>query len=155
MGCEIQLATLADAECIAEMSGRLIEYGLPRSWGVRRVSRHIRRRDDVVITAVSGMSLVGFASMSFADDAARLNLLAVEPHYRRRAIGCQLLTWLEQSAICAGTFFVSLEVRVGNHGAKRFYRAHGYDETDVIEGYYSDIEDAAVFARDLRVCNIT
>ncbi|MFQ5635469.1 MAG: GNAT family N-acetyltransferase [Gammaproteobacteria bacterium] len=136
------------------MSGRLIECGLPRSWDAARVLRHMRRRDDVVIKAMSGTTLAGFAIMSFADDAAHLNLLAVEPHCRRMAIGRGLMTWLEKSAVCAGTFFVSLEVRVDNHGAKRFYRALGYDETDVIRGYYNGIEDAAVFARDLRVCRI-
>lgn len=152
MNCDIQPATIADAESIAEMSGRLIEYGLPRSWGVPRVVRNIRRRDDVVIKAVSGTSVAGFAIMSFSDDAAHLSLLAVEPVYRRLAVGRGLLTWLEQSAVCAGTFFVSLEVRAGNHGARHFYRALGYDETDTVPGYYNGIEDAVVFARDLRVC---
>jgi len=155
MNCEIQLAAPADAERISEMSGRLIEYGLPRSWDVSRVLRHIRRRDDVAIKAVAGTSLSGFAIMSFSDDAAHLNLLAVESCYRGMAIGRRLLTWLEQSAVGAGTFFVSLEVRARNQGARDFYRALGYEETDVIEGYYSDIEDAIVFARDLRVCQTT
>jgi len=120
MNCEIQIATSDDAERIAEMSGRLIEYGLPRSWGVPRVLRHIRRRDDVAIKAVAGTSLAGFAIMSYSDDAAHLSLLAVQPAYRRMAIGRRLLRWLEESAICAGTFFVSLEVRAGNRGARNF-----------------------------------
>lgn len=154
MNVEIQLATPTDAERIAEMSGRLIEHGLPRSWGVPRVLRHIRRRDDVAIKAVMGTSLAGFAIMSYSDDAAHLSLLAVQPHYRRMAIGRRMLKWLEDSAICAGTFFVSLEVRAGNRGARHFYRSLGYDETDLIPGYYNGIEDAVVFARDLSVCNI-
>lgn len=155
MNCEIQFATPGDAERIAEMSGRLIEYGLPRSWGAPRVLRHIRRRDDVVIKMIAGTSLAGFAIMSFSDDSAHLNLLAVQPPYRRMAIGRRMLMWLQESAICAGTFFVSLEVRAGNRGARHFYRALGYDETDLIPGYYDGIEDAVVFARDLRVCHIT
>jgi len=66
-----------------------------------------------------------------------------------------MLAWLEKSATCAGTFFVSLEVRADNRGAMRFYRDMGYDETDVIAGYYSGVEDAIVLARDLRTCELT
>lgn len=155
MDYEIQLAGHADAEHISEMSGRLIEYGLPRSWGVPRVMRHIRRNDDVVIKTVAESSVAGFAIMSFSDDAAHLNLLAVQPQFRRMAIGSRMLAWLEKSAVCAGTFFVSLEVRAGNVGARHFYRALGYDETDVINGYYNGVEDAVIFARDLSVCHST
>lgn len=154
MQCDIQLADVADAEKISEMSGRLIEHGLPRSWGVPRVVRHIRRREDMAIKAIVDNTLAGFAIMSFTDDAAHLSLLAVEPCYQRLAIGRRMLTWLEESAVCAGTFFISLEVRANNRAAKKFYRALGYDETDVMVGYYDDLEDAVVLARDLRVCNI-
>lgn len=148
---DIRPACLADAPHLSEMSGRLIEHGLPRSWQVPRVVRHMRRRDNVVIKAEIEDQVAGFAIMSFTDEAAHLNLLAVEPQFRRMAVGRRLLTWLEESAVCAGSFFVSLEVRVGNRGARRFYRALGYDETDLILGYYSGLEDAVAFARDLRV----
>lgn len=153
MDVDVRLATVADAQHISDMSGRLIEYGLPRSWLAPRVVRHVRRRDDLVIKAVAGNTIAGFAIMSFADEAAHLNLLAVEPRYRRRAVGSRLLTWLERTAVCAGTFFVSLEVRAGNRGARRFYRVLGYDETEVITGYYNGVEDAIVLARDLSVCH--
>jgi len=147
---EIVLATHADAALIADMSSRLVEHGLPRSWRTPRVVRHIGRRDNVVIKTVSESTMLGFAIMSFADDAAHLNLLAVEPPYRRLSIARDMVEWLERSAVCAGTFFVSLEVRADNRDAIRFYRSLGYDETDIIAGYYSGIEDAIVFARDLR-----
>lgn len=154
MNREIVLATHADAALIADMSGRLVEHGLPRSWRTPRVVRHIGRRDNVVIKTVSESTMLGFAIMSFSDDAAHLNLLAVEPPYRRLSIARDMVAWLERSAVCAGTFFVSLEVRADNRGAIRFYRDLGYDETDIIAGYYSGIEDAIVFARDLRACEM-
>lgn len=152
MNRDIALATPADAVPIADMSRRLVEDGLPRSWTAPRVARHIGRRDNVVIKSVAESALLGFAIMGFSEDAAHLNLLAVEPAYRRRSIARDMLAWLEKSAICAGTFFISLEVRADNRGAIGFYRNMGYEETDVIAGYYSGIEDAIVFARDLRTC---
>lgn len=157
MNYEITLAEPADAQCIASMSERLIEYGLPLSWDVPRVVRHMRRRDSIVIKAVGRDSgrdadaLLGFGIMNFQQDAAHLSLLAVEPDCRRRKIGRGLLAWLEETAVTAGTFFISLEVRTRNTAAQHFYRALGYDEMDRVVGYYSGIEDAVLFARDLRV----
>lgn len=150
---EIQLATVADAPPIASMSRRLIEVGLERSWSVPRVARMIRRRDTVVIKAVSADALSGFAIMSFGDESAHLSLLAVRRRFRRLSIARHLLTWLEETALCAGTFSIGLEVRAANRGAVEFYRALGYREAGRIEGYYDGVEDALVFSKDLRVTN--
>lgn len=157
---EIRLADAADALAIADMSRELIEHGLERSWTAARVARAIRHCNSVVIKAIVGSAvgdsaLAGFAIMTFADDSAHLSLLAVGRRYRRLAIARHMLTWLERTAVCAGTFFVRLEVRAANRGAAEFYRAVGYDEADLIEGYYDGVEDALVFAKDLRVCDIT
>jgi ribosomal protein S18 acetylase RimI-like enzyme len=167
---EIRPADVADALVIADMSRELIEHGLERSWTAARVARAIRHRNSVVIKTVLARPPVhspsaevpsadgtpaGFAIMTFADDSAHLSLLAVARKHRRLAIARRMLAWLEKTAVCAGTFFVSLEVRAANRGATEFYRALGYDETDLIEGYYNGVEDALVFAKDLRVCDIT
>jgi len=162
---EIRLADAADALAIADMSRELIEHGLERSWTAARVARAIRHRNSVVIKTIIECAPVacesangapaGFAIMTFADDSAHLSLLAVGRKYRRLAIARRMLTWLERTAVCAGTFFVRLEVRAANRGAAEFYRAVGYDEADMIEGYYDGVEDALVFAKDLRVCDIT
>jgi ribosomal protein S18 acetylase RimI-like enzyme len=157
MKYDIVLADLADAPHLASMSARLVEYGLRPSWGVPRIVRQISRSDSIVIKAVDQArpqdadGLLGFAIMSFDDDAAHLNLLAVEQDFQRMRIGHALLAWLEATAITAGTFYVSLEVRASNRGAQDFYLNFGFDEIDCIVGYYSGIEDAVLFARDLRV----
>jgi ribosomal-protein-alanine N-acetyltransferase len=152
MNISIQPATGADASCIASMSARLIEYGLPQSWRAHRVEKHIRSRNSVVLTACSPERLAGFAIMRFGDDSAHLNLLAVEPDFQRSGIGRDLVAWLEDSAVVAGAFHVSLEARADNAAALRFYAALGYHETGVIPNYYNGIVDAAQLARDLRVC---
>jgi len=147
----ISVATIADAKSIASMSARLVETGLPRSWTAQRVEKHIRRTGSVVLTSRVSGGLAGFAIMHFGDEAAHLNLLAVEPAYQRRGIGRYLVNWLEESAITAGTFMVSLEVRADNIGALNFYRELGYQETGLIPDYYSGMCDAALLARDLSV----
>lgn len=151
----LDLARFADAVPIALMSRRLVEAGLPSwSWTTRRVARHVHDAESVVLAARRGDELAGFAIMGFGDEAAHLNLLAVEPRFRRGGLGRRMVRWLEASAQVAGTFEVSLEVRAGNRIARQFYRALGYSEADLIPGYYDRIEDAVRMVRDLRVVRV-
>jgi ribosomal-protein-alanine N-acetyltransferase len=151
LNCSIAPAISADADAISSMSARLIEAGLPQSWTVWRVGKFIRSKNSMVLTARVEGVLVGFAIMHFKDDEAHLNLLAVEPGYRRAGIGRSLLCWLEESAVVAGIFLISLEVRADNSEALKFYADLGYQETGLIPRYYDDRFDAALLARDLRV----
>jgi ribosomal-protein-alanine N-acetyltransferase len=151
----LSLARVADAVPIALMSRRLIEAGLPSwSWTARRVTRHIQDPESVVLTARRGDELTGFAIMGFGEEAVHLNLLAVERSCRRRGLGRRMVRWLEASAMVAGTFEVSLEVRATNLAARAFYRSLGYSEADLLPGYYERIEDAVRMTRDLRVVRI-
>ena len=147
----LALARRGDAARLAAMSRRLIEAGLEPCWTAERIERHQRRDDSVVLTARSGGAVVGFAIMEYGDDAAHLNLLAVEPAHRRQGLGRRLVGWLEETASVAGTFTIRLEVRAGNRAARDFYAALGYHENGWAAGYYRGAEDAIRFARDLRV----
>jgi len=144
-------ARRADGPRLAAMSRRLIESGLDPCWTVERIERHLRNSDSVVLTARVAGSIGGFAIMQYGDEAAHLNLLAVEPPHRRQGIGRALVGWLEDTARVAGTFAIRLEVRATNAGARAFYAALGYRETGWVRGYYQGVEDAIRFARDLAV----
>lgn len=148
---ELKLARLRDAGQIARMSRDLVEFGLPWSWTAERVAAQIRSPDSNVLTAWAHGRLVGFAIMQFFAEHAHLNLLAVEPVSRRLGIGRQLLQWLEETARVGGIFFVHLEVRAGNRGARSFYQQLGYRETRYIPGYYSGREAAIRMTHDLRL----
>jgi ribosomal-protein-alanine N-acetyltransferase len=147
---ELKLARLADATRIALMSRDLVEDGLPWSWTAKRVVTHIRGRDSNVLTARREGQLIGFAIMQFFAEHAHLNLLAVEPTCRHLGVGRQLLEWQEETARVGGIFFVNLEVRAGNEGARAFYRKLGYRETKLLPGYYSGRETAICMTHDLR-----
>jgi ribosomal-protein-alanine N-acetyltransferase len=148
---QLELARTSDAAVIAGMSFRLIESGLAPSWPAERIARHIRHADSVVLCARLAGRLAGFAIMQFGDTTAHLNLLAVEIGRQRRGLGRALVTWLEESAVVAGTFVIQLELRATNTGARAFYETLGYRETGRVPGYYQRVEDAIQMARDLRV----
>lgn len=145
---------MADSARIADLSRRLVEHDLPWLWTTSRVMRHLRHHECVVLVARIERQLAGFAIMQFGRDSAHLNLLAVEPDYQRRGIGQALVRWLEESAVVAGTFIIHLEVRAQNKRARQFYRRLGYVEQHRLPRYYSGIEDAIRFRRDLRVTGV-
>ncbi len=147
---EYKLARLRDAQVIAQMSRDLVEFGLPWAWTAPRVAAHIRASDSNVLTAWSGEHLIGFAIMQYFDEHAHLNLLGVEPAYRRFGIGRRLVEWLEETARVGGMFSVRLEVRAGQTGSRAFYRRLGYQEDKYIPGYYSGREAAVRMTHDLR-----
>jgi ribosomal-protein-alanine N-acetyltransferase len=148
---ELKLARLRDAQQIARMSRDLVEQGLPWSWTAPRVAAHIRGQDSNVLAAWVGGHLAGFAVMQFYDEHAHLNLLAVDPRYRRFGIGRKLIVWLEETARVGGIFTINLEVRATNGGARAFYRTLGYQEVRAIPGYYSGRETAIRMTHDLRI----
>ena len=147
---ELKLARLADAKRIALMSRELVEVGLPWSWTSTRVAEHIRGCDSDVLAAWADGQLIGFTIMQFFAEHAHLNLLAVDPVYRRLGIGRQLIEWLEETARVGGIFVVNLEVRAENGGARAFYRTLGYQETRYIPGYYGGREAAICMTHDFK-----
>ena len=58
--------------------------------------------------------------------------------------------WLEESALTAGTFGITLELRATNAVGYAFYTALGYREIERVTGYYARTEDAIRMARDVR-----
>jgi ribosomal-protein-alanine N-acetyltransferase len=147
---DIRLAKPRDGDNMARMSRRLIEVGLPWwCWTPKRVAKAIRSPDTIAIVANIGKTMTGFAMMYFGDENAHLNLLAVEPAYRRRGFGCEMLKWLEESCAVAGILKVSLEVRANNLPAIRFYRSQGYETGERIARYYSGQEAAVRITRHL------
>ena len=151
-----QIATLGlarsdDAHEIAAMSRDLIEYGLPWSWTPARVQRSIGGTHSSVVIARRSGGIAAFGIMHFGDDAAHLNLLGVLAEYRRQGLGRQLMSWFTATAVEAGVFCINLELRTRNEAARRFYRALGFEELNVVPGYYQGQEAALRMTRSLSV----
>jgi len=147
----LEPARVADAARLAAMSHELIESGLRPAWGPTRIAWYVRHPESVVLTARSDRTVAGFAIMRYADEVAHLNLLAVDPLHRRRGIARRLVTWLEETALTAGTFVIELELRAQNEAARAFYATLGYRELGRIPGYYQGVESAIRMQRDVRV----
>jgi ribosomal protein S18 acetylase RimI-like enzyme len=147
----VDRARPTDAPQLAEMSRRFIERGLAPSWPAARILSHLQHAESVVIAARKSREIAGFAIMQFGDDRAHLNLLAVAPEHRWRGIARRLVGWLEKSAMTAGTFTISLELRANNTEALALYASLGYHEVRRIDGYYQGVEQAIRMSRNLAL----
>jgi len=80
---------------------------------------------------------------------ARILMFAVERRERMQGVGTLLMnTFLER---CRARSFrrVTLEVRVSNATAIRFYSRYQFSVIDLLRAYYSDGENGYQMARDL------
>jgi ribosomal-protein-alanine N-acetyltransferase len=145
----LELARSRDAQPVAALSRRYVEAGLSPAWTAARILRAVADPDTTVLCARLARELIGAAIMQYGDATAHLALLVVGPGQRRRGLGRQLVTWLEASAVVAGTFVIRLELRSSNQAAARFYKALGYRATGTVTGYYDGVEDALRMQRQL------
>jgi [ribosomal protein S18]-alanine N-acetyltransferase len=80
---------------------------------------------------------------------ARVLMFAIDRERRNEGIGSWLMdAFLERSRL-RGYRRLTLEVRVSNATAIRFYTRYRYSVVDLLRGYYSDGEDGYQMARDL------
>src|SRR5256885_295887 len=87
--------------------------------------------------------------MNYREAEAHLLLLAVQDSLRRRGIGTALVSWLERTALVAGIGVIYLEARHVNQEARAFYAKLGYQEIQLVRGYYSGVEAAVRLAQGL------
>lgn len=146
---QVVLARGTDALQISRMSKELIEQGLGWTWKPGRIVQSMRNPDRNVAVVHSVQTVLGFGIMEYGMEEAHLLLFAVRPNRRRQKIGSRLLEWLEETAIVAGVARVHLETRLNNRGGRRFYRAHGFEEVDVVRDYYSGQESAVRMVHEL------
>ncbi len=147
----IELARVADAHRIAEMSRDLIEHGLGWSWNRDRVRHAIRNPECNVAVSRHEGQVVAFGIMEYGTTSAHLSLFAVDPSQRRKHVGTTLLGWLEDVALTAGLEKVNLETRLDNLSGREFYKACGYRVVGRIPGYYFGRESAVRMTHNIRV----
>lgn len=146
----IEFARVSDTAEIGVMSKNEIEYGLGWKYTPETIARLIGDNSRNVVVARMGPSMAGFGIMSYGEDQANLDLLAVKRSFRRMGIGTQIVTWLEKVALTAGAFNIFLQVRAKNTGAVEFYRNLGFQVVDEKTGYYRGVETGLIMGKTLR-----
>jgi ribosomal-protein-alanine N-acetyltransferase len=101
------------------------------------------------IVARAGDDIVGFAGMWMMVDQAHITTFAVDPKWRRKGIGSQMVRALLQMARPLGARQATLEVRLSNMAARHLYERFGFRPVGIRPRYYSDNgEDALIMTTD-------
>jgi [ribosomal protein S18]-alanine N-acetyltransferase len=106
--------------------------------------------EGFLIAADSSDVPVGFLlGVNQVSGEVRVLMFAVDRNHRTRGVGALLMsTFLDRSR--ARSFRrVTLEVRVSNARAIRFYTRYRFSVIDLLRAYYSDGENGYQMARDL------
>ena len=100
----------------------------------------------------AGEAAVAFTLSRHVMDEEELLLIAVDPDYRGRGIGAQLLDRLGRRSAARGATRLFLEMRA-NNPAESLYRRHGFEQIGRRPDYYRSLSgeriDAITFARNL------
>ena len=92
--------------------------------------------------------LIACAGAEIRHDAAEIQTIAVDPHYRGRGIGTKLFSKLIEAIKEFGATLIYLEVRPSNTPAINLYEHFGFRAFDTIKNFYGN-EDALVMMRNL------
>ncbi|HEV2317497.1 MAG TPA: GNAT family N-acetyltransferase [Thermoplasmata archaeon] len=87
--------------------------------------------------------------VSQVEHEARILMFAVDQGWRARGVGTRLMQEFLQRARTRGLRRVTLEVRVSNATAIRFYTRFHFSVIDRLPAYYSDGENGYQMSRDL------
>ena len=94
----------------------------------------------------------GFARWMVVPEAGEAELLriAVDPSARRKGLGRTLLRAAEADLRNLGIRSLHLEVRLSNTAARALYESEGWQPQGRRPRYYSDGEDAALYAKEIE-----
>lgn len=92
-------------------------------------------KDDCFGLEVGGV-LIGYALVSYVLDEAHLLNICVDPDFKRRGYGRQLLKFAISKAIEKKSSVFFLEVRESNGSAIELYFSEGFNEVGVRPNYY-------------------
>ena len=96
-----------------------------------------------------GDQIVGFAGMWMMVDQVHITTFAVDPKWRRKGIGAQMVRALLEMARPLGARQATLEVRLSNLAARHLYEKFGFRPVGIRPRYYSDNgEDALIMTTD-------
>ena len=95
--------------------------------------------------------IFGYAGMWVTFDTAQITNIAVLPAFQNKGFGQQLMDTLLQQAVRSKCEFITLEVRVSNVIAIKFYLNNGFVHVSVKKAYYKDnFEDAFYMVKALE-----
>jgi ribosomal-protein-alanine N-acetyltransferase len=141
LAASIERMTEDDIPLVREIE----RQSFPTVWRAEAYTNELRNPSGCYLVGRWEGRVIGFIGMWLIREEAHIATLAVDPPFRRRGLGRQLLIALIREAVRRGATRMTLEVREGNQAARRLYEGFGFEVIARIGRYYADTgEDAVV-----------
>jgi [ribosomal protein S18]-alanine N-acetyltransferase len=102
------------------------------------------------LVAEHNQTIIGFLiGIKTTRTTARILMLAVDQHYRKKNLGSTLVKQFLDDMRQAHVTKVDLEVRMANQGTIEFYKKQGFVLKDALRHFYQNGEDAYSMSREL------
>ncbi|NMA79298.1 MAG: ribosomal protein S18-alanine N-acetyltransferase [Clostridiales bacterium] len=113
-------------------------------WSERAYHDEFANPNSYTFIACIGNEVIGYVNAAIVLDECSINNIAIIPNYRKKRIAPLLLITLENLCRERGVSFITLEVRVSNHAARRLYRKAGFDDVGIRKGFYKRPDEDAI-----------
>jgi ribosomal-protein-alanine N-acetyltransferase len=120
----------------------------PAPWS-EGVFRDELAAENRVYLAADEDGVVGFGGVMLVGDEAHVTNLLVDPEWRGRGIGLELMLGLIAAGLSDGARHLTLEVRSKNEAARGLYARLGLAPVGVRQGYYGDDDALILWAHDI------
>ena len=113
------------------------------AWSAADFVAYLRQRQCIGMVAEVGARVVGFMIYDLERTRFHLRKLAVDPDFRRRKIGAQMIERLKGKLTNHRRRSIDVLVRERNLDSQRFFRCLGFTAHRVLRGHFDDSgEDA-------------
>ncbi len=137
----VRLMELKDIDQVAEIEKR----SFPVPWSRGAFEKEIKKNLMAKYIVVEQQNiLVAYGGMWIIIDEAHVTNIAVDPDYRGKKFGRQLVEAMIQEALEIGVTRMTLEVRRSNLIAQGLYKSLGFISCGVRPGYYEDNGEDAI-----------
>jgi ribosomal-protein-alanine N-acetyltransferase len=143
---QLRPMTVADLPAVLDIE----RISFPSPWSETMFSLELHNPASTCMVSESDGRIAGYFCAGVVLDEMDLRVIAVNPDFRRRGIGEQLVANLVEHARRQSIALVHLEVRASNAAAQHLYRKFGFRQVGVRKGYYEKpTEDALLLTLEL------
>ena len=96
------------------------------------------------LLVLDGTTVIGYAGTWILLDEAHITNVAIQPEYRGKGVGWQMMQELKRIVVELGVTAMTLEVRPSNTVAISMYEKMGFKSAGLRPGYYQDTGEAAM-----------
>lgn len=116
-------------------------------WSEASIRSELTNPLSLWLVAICEGSLVGYVGSQTVQGEADMMNIAVKDSFRRKGIGCELVSALIRALKAENAYSLTLEVRASNEPAKTLYSKLGFTQVGRRPNYYTAPREDALILR--------